>query len=63
MTSHIASKNNYCNMKQCVGEVLLKQWKPGNTCVSITRERPLEIEVFFLYKDYLEMFIAIILAT
>ena len=32
----------------CVGEVLLKQWKQGNTSFSKTRKRSLEIEVFFL---------------
>ena len=31
----------------CVGEVLLKQWKQGNTSFSKTRKRPLEIGVFF----------------
>ena len=32
----------------CVGEVLLKQWKQGDTSLSKTRKRSLEIEVFFL---------------
>ena len=32
----------------CVGKVLLKQWKQGNTSFSKTRKRPLEIGVFFL---------------
>ena len=31
----------------CEGEVLLKQWKQGNTSFSKTRKRSLEIEVFF----------------
>ena len=35
---------------KCVGEVLLKQWKQGNTSFSKTRKRPLEIGVFFLSK-------------
>ena len=34
----------------CVGEVLLKQWKQGNTWFGKTRKRPLEIGVFFLWK-------------
>ena len=34
----------------CVGEVLLKQWKQGNTLFGKTRKRPLEIGVFFLCK-------------
>ena len=34
----------------CVGEVLLKQWKQGNTSFSKTRKIPLEIGVFFLSK-------------
>ena len=37
----------------CVGEVLLKQWKQGNTSFSKTRKRPLEIGVFFLQTNYL----------
>ena len=37
----------YGILKRCVGEVLLKQWKQGNTSFSKTRKRPLEIEVFF----------------
>ena len=35
----------------CVGEVLLKQWKQGNTSFSKTRKSPLEIEVFFFIID------------
>ena len=31
----------------CVGEILLKQWKQGNTCFGKTRKRLLEIGVFF----------------
>ena len=31
----------------CVGEVLLKQWKQGNTLFGKTIKRSLEIEVFF----------------
>ena len=31
LTPNIASKNNSCNIGLCVGEVLLKQWKQGNT--------------------------------
>ena len=48
LTSHIASKNNYCIISLCVGEVLLKQWKQGNTWFTKTKERPLGIGVFFL---------------
>ena len=33
---------------ECVGEVLLKQWKQGNTWFGKTKKRPLEIGVFFL---------------
>ena len=48
LTPNIASKNNSFNIKMCVGEVLLKQWKQGNTWFSRTKKkRPLEIEVFF----------------
>ena len=32
----------------CVGEVLLKQWKQGNTLFGKTIKRSLEIGVFFL---------------
>ena len=32
----------------CVGEVLLRQWKQGNTSLSRTGKRPLIIGVFFL---------------
>ena len=35
-------------LDMCVGEVLLKQWKHGNTSFSKTRKRPLEIGSFFL---------------
>ena len=31
----------------CVGEVLLKQWKQGNTSFSKTGKRPLEIRGLF----------------
>ena len=37
----------YGTLFMCVGEVLLKQWKQGNTSFSKTRKRPLEIGVFF----------------
>ena len=46
-------KKNICNnLEGCVGEVLLKQWKQGNTSFSKTRKRPLEIGVFFLQFYY-----------
>ena len=35
---------------KCVGEVLLKKWKQGNTSFSKTRKRPLVIGVFFLFE-------------
>ena len=42
-----------CNrLLKCVGEVLLKQWKQGNTSFSKTRKRPLAIEVFFYSNDF-----------
>ena len=31
----------------CEGEVLLEEWKQGNTSFSKTRKRPLAIGVFF----------------
>ena len=34
-------------VNMCVGEVLLKQWKQGNTWFGKTRKRPLEIGVLF----------------
>ena len=47
----IPPKKNICNsLCLCVGEVLLKQWKQGNTLFSKTRKRPLEIVVFFFCK-------------
>jgi len=39
LTPNIASKNNYCNIELCVGEVLLKQWKQGNTLFSKTKKK------------------------
>ena len=51
ITYPLPPKNNICiNLKGCVGEVLLKQWKQGNTSFSKTGKRPLEIGVFFLSK-------------
>ena len=47
LTPNLDSKNNSCNINLCVGEVLLKQWKQGNTCFNKTKKRPLEIRVFF----------------
>ena len=47
LTPNIAIRNNSCIMGLCVGEVLLNQWKQGNTCLSKIRKRPLEIGVFF----------------
>ena len=42
-----------CNrLYMCVGEVLLKQWKQGNTSFSKTRKSPLEIEAFFMQIYY-----------
>ena len=43
-------RNIWHIVKVCVGEVLLKQWKQGNTWFGKTRKRPLEIGVFFLWK-------------
>ena len=49
ITYPLLPKKNICNiLRMCVGEVLLKQWKQGNTSFSKTRKRPLEIGVFFL---------------
>ena len=31
LTANFALRNNSCNINLCVGEVLLKQWKQGNT--------------------------------
>ena len=40
-----------CNIvNKCVGEVLLKQWKQGNTCFIRTIKRPLKRGLFFVYK-------------
>ena len=51
ITYPLPPKKCICNMLLvCVGEVLLKQWKQGNTLFSKTRKRPLEIGVFFLSK-------------
>ena len=48
ITYPLPPKINLCNnMCMCVGEVLLKQWKQGNTSFSKTEKRPLEIGVFF----------------
>ena len=48
ITYPLSQKRNMCNkLWVCVGEVLLKQWKQGNTSFSKTRKRPLEIGVFF----------------
>ena len=45
----IPPKKNICNiLNMCVGDVLLKQWKQGNTLFSKTRKKPLEIGVFFV---------------
>ena len=44
----LPQKITFNNLKVCFGEVLLKQWKQGNTSISKTRKRPLEIGVFFL---------------
>ena len=53
ITYPIPPKKNICNkLDLCVGEVLLKQWKQGNTSFSKTRKRPLEIGVFFLQFYY-----------
>ena len=38
----------------CVGEVLLKQWKQGNTLFGKTIKRSLEIGVFFLPNFFFE---------
>ena len=46
-------KNIYNKLNLCVGEVLLKQWKQGNTSFSKTRKRPLEIGVFFYANSLL----------
>ena len=35
-------------LNKCVGEVLLKQWKQGNTCFSKTKLRPSYIGSFFM---------------
>ena len=49
ITYPLPPKKNICNkLKLCVGEVLLKTWKQGNTSFSKTRKRPLDIGVFFL---------------
>ena len=51
ITYPLTPKIYICNkFRLCVGEVLLKQWKQGNTSFSKTRKRPLEIGVFFLSK-------------
>ena len=51
ITYPLPPKKYICNnLYKCVGEVLLKQWKQGNTSFSKTRKRPLEIGVFFLSK-------------
>ena len=48
ITYSLPSKKIIFNiLEMCVGEVLLKQWKQGNTSFSKTRKRPLEIGVFF----------------
>ena len=39
----------------CVGEVLLKQWKQGNTSFSKTRKRSLEIGVFLCLINFKNM--------
>ena len=49
ITYPLPQKNKFCNsLYKCVGEVLPKQWKQGNTSFSKTRKKPLEIGVFFL---------------
>ena len=54
ITYPLPPKKIICNiLKVCVGEVLLKQWKQGNTSFSKTRKRPLEIGVFFFLNIFL----------
>ena len=54
ITYSLPSKKIIFNILEvCVGEVLLKQWKQGNTSFSLTRKRSLEIGVFFLSKFFL----------
>ena len=49
ITYTLPLKINICNkLMMCVGDVLLKQWKQGNTSFSKTIKRPLLTEVFFL---------------
>ena len=51
ITYPLPPKKIICNkLYMCVGEVLLKPWKQGNTSFSKTRKRPLVIGVFFLSK-------------
>ncbi len=33
---HPRKRNKWCRLTKCVGEVLLKKWKQGNTCFSKT---------------------------
>ena len=49
ITHPLPRKENICNsLLVCVGEVLLNQWKQGNTWFGKTKKRPLEIGVFFV---------------
>ncbi len=51
ITYPLPPKKIICNkLYMCVGEVLLKPWKQGNTSFSKTRKRPLVIGAFFLSK-------------
>ena len=48
ITYPLPPKKIICNkLIMCVGEVLLKPWKQGNTSFSKARKRPLVIGVFF----------------
>ena len=50
---HPRKRNMLCNLLKFVGDVLLKQWKQGNTWFVKTRKRPLEIGVFFYANSLL----------
>ena len=53
ITHPLPRKRNICNsLFMCVGEVLLKQWKQGNTWFGKTKKRPLEIGVFFYGNNF-----------
>ena len=62
LTLYIDSKNNSCNISLCVGGFY---WNSGNkeTLDSVKSEKTSRDRGLFLWKDYLEMFIAILLAT